>query len=359
MGAGAQRDPIVVEEHDPSPGLADEWDALADRIGGMAWVRPGWIEAWHASFGAGARLRVLTARRSHELVGALPLLDRGAVVRSPTNWHTPEFEILGEAPARAALAGHVISRRRPRRFELAFAAAEGAGLEECHAAARTAGSRVIERELERSPYVPMQESWEAFERTRDPRKLKDLDRRFRRLGERGEVELEVHDGSSDLDALLEEVLRLEGSGWKTEQKTAIASRPETLAFYTAVARWASARGQLRLLFLTVGGRRIAAELMIADGRSWYDLKGGYEAGERQYSPGKQIARLAIRRLHEEGLETLELLGDEEPWKLEFTDVVRSRRLLQVFAPTPAGVVEWTAYRHGRPLAKRALRLLRR
>lgn len=358
MGGAAQHEPIAVEELDPSPGLADEWDSLADRVGGMAWVRPGWIEAWHASFGGGAPLRVVAARRAGELAGVLPLLDRGAVLRAPTNWHTPEFEILGDPAARAALAAHVIADRRPRRFELGFIAAEGAGLEQCLEVARATGCRVIERELERSPYVRMRESWEAFEGSRDARKLKDLDRRSRRLAERGAVELEVHEGRAGLD-VLEEAFRLEGSGWKTEQGTAIVSRPETRAFYTAVANWAAERGALRVLFLTVGGRRIAAELMVADARSWYDLKGGYEAGERQYSPGKQIARLVIRRLHEEGAETLELLGNEEPWKLELTNLVRSRRLLQVFAPTPAGLLDWTAYRHGRPLAKRALRLVRR
>ena len=45
------------------------------------------------------------------------------------------------------------------------------------------------------------------------------------------MELEITDGSADLERLLQEVLTVEASGWKGEAGTAIASRPETRSFY--------------------------------------------------------------------------------------------------------------------------------
>jgi CelD/BcsL family acetyltransferase involved in cellulose biosynthesis len=340
--------------------LEAEWDALADRAGSIPWVRPGWVAAWWRAFGEG-RPTIVTLRRDGELAGVLPLAGgRRGALRSPTNWHTPEFELLAvDDAARAALARAVLAQLRPRRLTLAFLPAEGGGLEEVRAAARTARYRVLERELERSPYVPVEGSWEAFAAGLTKKVEKDVNRRTRRLEERGPVELEVLDGGEDLDALLEEGFRLEGSGWKDENGTAISSRPDTLGFYTEVARWAAARGTLRLVFLKVAGARIAFELVVAEDGRWYDLKGGYDAEERQHSPGKLTARRLLERLHVEGARSLELLGKEEPWKLELTSAARSRRLLQAFSPRPGGIADWLAFRFGRPAAKAALARVRR
>ena len=52
----------------------------------------------------------------------------------------------------------------------------------------------------------------------------------------------------------DDALRLEASGWKLREGTAICSRPGVQRFYTLFAERAAARGWLRLLFLTVGGQ---------------------------------------------------------------------------------------------------------
>lgn len=55
-----------------------------------------------------------------------------------------------------------------------------------------------------------------------------------------------------------------------------------------------------------------------------------------------------------GLETFEMLGTDEPYKLQWTDRVRERSVLRAFAPTPAGTAAWAVWSFGRPAAKRAL-----
>lgn len=66
--------------------------------------------------------------------------------------------------------------------------------------------------------------------------------RWRRLGERGEVEVEVRDATEALDRLLAEGFAVEASGWKGASGTAITSSPAQHRLYTELARSASERG---------------------------------------------------------------------------------------------------------------------
>jgi hypothetical protein len=55
-----------------------------------------------------------------------------------------------------------------------------------------------------------------------------------------------------------------------------------------------------------------------------------------------------------GLTTYEFLGSDAPWKLEWTDACRERKLVQAFEPSPLGITERAAFAYGRPLAKWAM-----
>jgi CelD/BcsL family acetyltransferase involved in cellulose biosynthesis len=320
-------------------------------------VRPGWIRSWHDAFGSG-RLELVALRREGRLVALAPLERAGGLLRSPTNWHTPEFALLAEdAPALERLAAELVASS-PRRLQLAFAPADG-GVEETARVARAARYRVLRRVLERSPYVPVEADWETYCAGLNRKDVKEIRRKRRRLEEEGELTFELADGSDRLDELLQQGFRIEGSGWKEENGTAILSRPETRRFYTEISRWAQSRGWLRLAFLRLDGRPIAFELTLRTPRRHYVLKGGYEEEFRRFGPGMLITEELVRNAFETGAESYEFLGSDETFKLVWTDRRRDRLLLQAFAPTPAGLGDWAAYAFGRPLAKRVLALRRR
>src|SRR5207245_1703401 len=188
-------------------------------------------------------------------------------------------------------------------------------LDDCVDAARGARHRVIVRALERSPYVTVDGDWTAYEARRDGKLLRELRRRGRRLGEQGRVELDVADGRERLDELLAEGLRIEAAAWKGERGTAIESSADTRRFYSEVARWAAARGWLRLAFLRLDGRPLAFDYCIEDQGVHYLLKTGYDPGYHAFAPGMLIRREMIARAFSNGLASYEFLGVDEPWKL--------------------------------------------
>ena len=345
----------VMERHCDVAPLAREWDALADRSGSTPFLRPGWFEAWWSAFGSG-QLDIAALRRSGRLVGVAPLRRRRGERTSLTNWHSPVFGWIAEdGEARAVLTREVLSGPVPVSVDFL-----DAGGPDALAIARTAaelGARVLARPLERSPYVTLSGCWEDYQETLDRRTRSEIRRRRRRLEEQGRLWLQVADGSEDLDALLEEGFRVEGSGWKGEQGTAIVSRPETRRFYTEVARWAAARGWLRLALLRLDDRALAFQYLIeADGVA-YQLKGGYDPEFRKFAPGMLLAHAVLARGFEEGLASYEFLGTDEPFKLEFAHGARERIKLQAFPSSPTGLMAWTAHAHGRPLAKRSRALI--
>jgi len=263
----------------------------------------------------------------------------------------------GEA-ALAALLGAALATR-PRSLTLAFMDPDCVPLDAVRETVREAGYDMLERVLVRSPYLVLGGAFVEFERSLSANARGDIRRRRRRLDEAGEVRIEVFDGTTDLDRLLGEGLRLEAAGWKGRARSAIVSRPETERFYRSVAEWAARRGFLRLAFLRLDGRPIAFLFDLEHRDVHYYLKGGFDPAFSRLSPGKALLHAMIERAFALGLERFEFLGADEPYKLQWASHVRELRLVQAFARTPFGRAERAAYAYARPLAKWLLRRLPR
>ncbi len=347
-----------IETHRTIDTIGDAWDELADEVGAAPFLRPGWFKAWHEAFGCGA-LTIVAVRRGPRVAALLPLVERRGGARSPTNDHTPLFDILAVDEAAACdLAGAVLERH-PRSVTLQLVDPDAPATRGWLAGASAAGYATASAPILRSPYIDTTCGWAEYEARIDSKMKSDIRRRRRRMDDAGEVTLEVHDGTSGLDALLDEGFRVEAAGWKGQTGTAIIASPTTRRFYTQVARWAAERGWLRLCFLRLDGHPVAFDYNVHAGRVYYGLKGGYDEAFRRFSPGKVLLMAMIERIFDEGVDRYDFLGEEEPYKLDWSDGTRPRVLAQAFSPSPLGVVERIAYTHGRPLAKRALAGARR
>jgi CelD/BcsL family acetyltransferase involved in cellulose biosynthesis len=332
--------------------IATDWEELAGRVRAAPFLRPGWVGAWWRAFGTG-RLEIVTLRRGDRLAALIPLHRRLGRVRSTSNWHTAHFGLLAEDPDAARELVAALFARQP--IELALGFVDGARPEVAmyRDTATSMGYRILERTLERSPYLDVDGTWEAFTRTLSRNRRSQVGRRRRRLEELGRLELDIVDGRERLEELLAEVFRVEGSRWKTTSGTAMASRPETRRFYEEVARWATERGWLRLAFLRLDGRPLAVQYLLEADGVQYALKGGYDRGFDRYSPGVLILLSLLERAFSTEVKRFEMGGGDEDYKTAFARGHHDLILLQAFAPSVAGMALWAVYAYGRPLAKRA------
>jgi len=342
--------------------VATKWDALVDRVGPSPFVRPGWIAAWAAAWG-NARLELVTVRRDGRLVAILPLRAGMGSLHSATNDHTPEYGLVAEDRDAAHALAAALFARRERLITLAPLDAARRDLAALRAASAAAGWTLLVTLVARSPYVPLDGDWDGYERRIDKKALGDMRRRCRRLEQQGRVTLDVLDGRDGLDEALEEGYRLEASGWKAARGTAIASDPHTRSFYSNVARWAAARGTLRLVFLRLDGRALAFLYGIEEGGVLYYVKGGFDPAYGDYAPGKLIVHGVLEHATAAGLSRFEFLGTDERWKRLWAARDHERVLVHAFPADVAGLVHralLAAYlRHARPLAKRTFNRLRR
>jgi len=297
------------------PGLASEWDDLADRMDAAPFLRPGWFEAWWAAFGNG-KLEFAAVRRGGELVAVLPLTRRRGGLQSPTNDHTPRFGPLVKDRDAASDLARALLARKPRTLRMEYIDSSSTSISELRDQAQKANYRLLEREWERPPYVAIEGTWEQYQSTLEGKIRRDLARRRRRLADEGRVELDVRNGADHLPELLNEGWALEPSGWKSREGTAVRSRPETQAFYTSLADWAARRGILRLSFLRVGRRSVAFQYGLEDAGVYYFLKGGYDQGYRSFAPGKLLVQALLERAFEENLNRFEFLGADDRFKLD-------------------------------------------
>jgi CelD/BcsL family acetyltransferase involved in cellulose biosynthesis len=326
--------------------LEEEWNDAVDRAGiGHPFLRHEWISTWWEAFGAGAKLHILIVRRDGRITAIAPFMRETASmyglpvrrIRFIQNDHTPRTDILvvsepeesyravwtalrGDADRWDVLQLSQLEHGSPTlRTLTGLATADG-----CATGVWKSGA---------SPYLPLTGTWEDYLSALSAKFRSNLRNRMTRLARLGEPALELLTDGATIQAACGDVWRLEPSGWKRAAGTAITSDNAVHRFYTALVDRGSAAGWLRLLFLSVGGRRIATSYGACFRDRLFLFKTGYDPQYAACSPFKLLTYLAIREAYAQRLTEVDFLGDSEPWKREWTDAARGHDWLFVFADT--------------------------
>jgi len=334
----------VLTEYQTFAALEPEWnDAVVRGHVSHPFLLHEWFRTWWQCFGGSRRLHVVVARDRDGIVGIAPMMAEqvhmyGLSVRKLDllhNDHTPKADwIIVRSPAETYSALWNALRTSPDHWDLlqlsrlpndsptAAAVTSLAQREQCLTGSWRGDV---------SPFLTLSGTWDTYWASRSAKFRSNLRNRLSRLAKLGEPRLEVvHAGDADA---CEDALRLEASGWKAEARTSISSTPAVQQFYLSLAERAAARGWLRLMFLTVGDRRIAASYGACCDDTLFLLKTGYDPAYAACAPFKLLTYLAIQHGYAGGLREIDFLGNAEPWKLEWTDTSRTHDWIYVFADT--------------------------
>jgi len=334
--------------------LGGPWDALA-RTDPTPFMDHAWLTAWWAAFSGGRALAVCTVWDGHNLRAALPLAhEHGRTFEALANTHSPTFcPLAADDAAARALAGAVLT--------------EGDVVVPClpagHAVATPLlgprGRRLVAIEPQHvSPTVTLDGDFPEFRSRTRARWGAPLERFERKMARDHDARFFLVEAPRDLEAELAAGFRVEASGWKGSAGTAIVSRPETERFYREVARAYAANGGLRLSAITLDGTLVAFDLCLLSKGRLHLLKTGYDEKFRRLAPGLVLRLKVIERCFELKLESHELGGGSDPWKLKFSDAGRPHVVLRSLRPRPAGVMRWSYRRALRPVLRRAYRAVR-
>jgi CelD/BcsL family acetyltransferase involved in cellulose biosynthesis len=347
----------VEELHDRGAigALAWEWERLRAEVAQAGGTRGPFLSArWFAIFAASlardGALKLLVAHRAGRVCGILPLMaERRAlagvparVLRSLSDDHSQRFDLLADGDdAIAALFMHLERDRSWDALELRDVpdGERATGADRLCALARAAGCRVAAWPAMVSPYLTLPATVEELDQKLDAKFRSNLRRRARKLAaEVGAVELErvstAGAGAAQLDAALDDAFRLEAAGWKGRAGTAIACDRALSARYRALAH--AARDRLALYFLRTGGVRRASHFALVEDGVYYLFKPGYEPELASYGLGHLLVDAVARALIADGVRELDFLGDDLPWKREWTRFTRAHSWRYVFRPSAFG-----------------------
>jgi CelD/BcsL family acetyltransferase involved in cellulose biosynthesis len=368
LAAAAADAPIAVEElreRGAISSLRDDWQRLAAAMREAGWTRgpflsPEWFSIYAASLcqdhGDELRqgdFRLLVAHRGGRLVAALPLIAErrrlagmpARVLRSLTDDHSQRFDLLLD-PAHAhdasrALVAHLALATDWDALELRIVLDGNAAAHTLLDAAHAANLPTGEWPSMLSPYLKLPASTDALDKQLGSKFRSNMRRRAKKLeADVGPVSLERVDGSGlhaiQLDAILDEGFALEAAGWKGDAGTAIACDSQLRARYQALAHAFAARGQLACYFLRAGERRVAFHFALVDADTYYLFKPGFDPALANYGLGHLLVDAVARDLIARGIGELDFLGDDMPWKRDWTETTRAHSFRYLFAPTARG-----------------------
>lgn len=167
----------------------------------------------------------------------------------------------------------------------------------------------------------------------------DLRRARRKAGTDAEVRSWLAFATSEKELLehLGRGLKIEASGWKGRNGTAIISNEFRKKFFERYACLAWKDGTLRLIFLYVNEVAVAVQLAIESAMSYWLLNIGYDEKYQYCSPGNLLLGETIEEAARNGLVRYNLLGKDEPWIKHWTTTSRDSLVLAAYRPNIHGV----------------------
>lgn len=120
--------------------------------------------------------------------------------------------------------------------------------------------------------------------------VRNLRRQRRKLDSRGTAQAIMVRDPHDLDAALEDFMRIEASGWKGSagSRSAIALNARVHAFYRELTRRFGADRRCAINLLKLDGKPIAGQYALIDGRRMNLLKIAYDETYAAEAPGSRL-----------------------------------------------------------------------
>ena len=292
--------------------VREEWNELAERSCNIfaTWE---WTSTWWRHFGGGRPLIATACRQGSDLVALLPLY-----VASERPLRVVRF--LGHGPgdqlgpvcapgdkARAAKALRRLLAEAPWRWDVFL----GDELPAAEGWSALLGASVEGRGA--SPVMSFGDGgWEGFLASLSSRLRHEIRHDSRKLARDHDIHFRLADEPDRLEADLDTLFVLHSSRWSG---SAFATRHQQ--FHRDFARTALERGWLRLWFLEVGGRSVAAwyGFRFAGVQSHY--QGGRDPAWHRSSVGLVLLAHSIREAIEDGVTEYRFLRGAEGYKYRF------------------------------------------
>ena len=302
--------------------LEPEWRALLARCpAAPVFQSPVWLQTWWEEFGSDRELLLLSVRDDGELVGVAPLMRSGGHLAFAGD--TEVCDYMDFTCAAGSASGGLLSAvlwslsEEPWADLTLWAMREDSpALGALPAACAQMGLELQVEPEDVCPQIGLPSGsggWEEYLAGLDKKDRHELRRKLRRLPQAGEPELEVLQAPAEVEAGLDDFLRLH-----------TASRAEKAAFMTEqMARFfrrlvvaLAEEALVEMTFLKLSGKRVATVLCFRGDGETLLYNSGYDPEYAGFSVGLLSKALALQRAIEMGQTRFDFLRGAEPYKYD-------------------------------------------
>lgn len=318
--------------------LGDEIDTLSD----VVFQRTAWMVAWLKSFrNTYQRPMLLACRRGNKLVAMLPLVLKQSLKRGDY------LVFVGDGKACAdfmTIAGatddDVIACfsdwlmnhcQQWDRIEFDGVSGNDPAIGQLVGNLNQSGCTSEQHPALSTWRLALPESWEQFESTLSKNSRKKFRRQKRSLDEAGAEFLRVHDDAS-LRRGVEVLKQLHTKRWQSLGGEGCYASEGFEEFIELVSEAHLQQGTLVLVWLEVEGEPIAADIAFAAGRGLYTYQGGISPDHLKWEPGRAILRAQLEWAMENGLEFIDFLRGDEPYKTRWQTEETPAVVIEVTGP---------------------------
>lgn len=351
-----------------SPELADAWNHLAVDMPFLTWD---WLETWWRTYGGSAHrgdrpaeLVILAVRdRAGHLVGLAPwYLDR-------SSWHGRVLRFLGshgvcsdylgvlaepdrEAEVAGALAGWLTGESQGQwdLIELDSIDPENHAVRHLAAQMKSRGSLINLRPGPNCWRIQLPTRWEYFLASLSSSHRKQIRRADRQWFESGRARLHSVEREDELSAALGILVELHQRRQLSLGNNGCFASESFTAFHQEVSRRFLRRGRLRLHWLELDGRTVAAEYGVTGARVVYSYQGGIDPDAIEQSPGRLATIATLKLAIEQGFQAFDFLRGDEPYKAHWRAIARPSFRIRIVAAHASARI-----RHGVWVAAKTLK----
>ncbi|MRR38333.1 GNAT family N-acetyltransferase, partial [bacterium] len=328
--------------------IRDEWNRLAEANGFYTpWFCWEWFDLCLRNGETGA-LHILTARRDGALVAVAPFSVRPERYKGVVPVRIISFIGGNRSPLKGIVFGKTDEnvQREITTLVLEYLRRTFGGWDilELEPVAGPNDGGSIETLLERQglsfrSYVSCANrychvtdaSFDGFFERLPQSTRKDINYCRRRLEKNGSLVFQIITDAASLDQCLDVYDVVRAKSWKADERDRDFNRE--------LMHVAAAKGWLRLGILSYDGTPIAVQKwIVADGRAYiYDVL--YDEEYKKHSPGKILTSMMFQHaIDDDGVAYVDYLRGDEPYKQEWTPMLRERIGLVAYNRTMSGVL---------------------
>jgi CelD/BcsL family acetyltransferase involved in cellulose biosynthesis len=284
-----------------------QWDCL--------FVLPVWLKVWWHHFGNKSEPYILSVRHKERLIGIAPLRARGKTVRLVGEENVCDYLDFVVAPEKASdFYGFLLDylkREGFSRLELTPLRPDSSVFAHLMPLAAKMGCAVSYESNDVSFELALPSSWDNYLSVLSGKERHEIRRKFRRLHEAGRINFRSVEEVSAVRREMATFLTL----FRSNQPDKSAFMTDQMeSFFQDLATELAKVRMIRLFFLEIDGKPIAAVMCVDYRSTMYLYNNGYDPQYRTLSAGLLCKVLSIKHSIQFAKKTYDLLKGAEEYK---------------------------------------------